>query len=95
MTTGRESNENWEAGYEPRRYEALPVEAVRVGAHNVEEIVEWLKEKGIAAFDRDGVVSFGHDLAEAGNWIVYGRHPRVEVLLEDAFTATYKSAPLA
>ncbi|MBM7243448.1 hypothetical protein HQO12_13435 [Rhodococcus fascians] len=91
MTTDRE---NLEAAYKPRTYEGRPVEAVRVGAHNAALIVEWLMEQGVATFDRDGAVSFGHDVADVGDWIIYGRHPRVEVISEEAFAASFYPEPL-
>ncbi len=85
--------ENWERGRTPRRYEGLPVEAVRVDESNADNIVEWLASKGIEATNRDGAVSFGHSGADPGEWVVVTADNRVKSMADNLFIETYDGNP--
>lgn len=85
--------ENWERGRTPRRYEGLPVEAVRVDNSNADDVVAWIESKGLEASNLDGAVTFGHSGADPGDWVVVTVDNRVKAMEDNLFIDTYDGNP--
>lgn len=72
------------------KYRGRPVEAVRVQTEAADGIVNWLKENGFYAWNKDGVVGFGHDAANPGDWIVLRGRAAPQVLTNEAFEEDFE-----